>query len=108
MSDAAVQRVLDVLDASHGLSARENAALVLGSIARSSVSPLTYSLGNAGFLNQLLDLATGLGGSGADMGQVLDVAIALLDRKATFEASLQQSQAESAPSEADLRLDEQV
>lgn len=39
------QRVVDKLDASQGVSARENAALVLGSIARSTVSPLTYSLG---------------------------------------------------------------
>lgn len=40
-----LQRVVDKLDASQGMSARENAALVLGSIARSTVSPLTYSLG---------------------------------------------------------------
>lgn len=36
------------------------------------------------------------------------MAIALLDRKSTLEAAAQQSQADSAPSEADLKLDEQV
>ena len=39
------QRVVDTLDPNQAMSARENAALVLGSIARSTISPLTYSLG---------------------------------------------------------------
>jgi len=37
--------VLDTLDPQHGVNARENAAIVLGAIARSNVSPLTHKLG---------------------------------------------------------------
>lgn len=40
--------------------------------------------------------------------QVLDVAIALLERKAHLESAAMQSQADSAPSEADIKLDDQV
>ena len=39
------QRVLDTLDPQHSVNARENAAIVLGAIARSNVSPLTHKLG---------------------------------------------------------------
>ena len=40
-----LQQLLDCLDASASLNARENGAIVLGAIARSSASPLTHSLG---------------------------------------------------------------
>lgn len=73
-----------------------------------SCVPAFTQTGSAEFLDQLLSRATFSGGSGAEVAQALDVPIALLERRATLEAARQQYPTEAGPTNADVRVEEQV